>query len=76
MNWFINTFLKSFEDCVDKRISEKQANIFRKYLKEVKEHECSTDFTDVIDNRQILFQDSTEWVGYRKLGHRYYLTIR
>lgn len=79
MKWFKEIFLPSFENCNDRKITEKQANIFMKYLKNVKENECSTEYSDTIDERKIVLTDSIEWHGWKNgrpnKESRFYLTI-
>jgi len=56
MEWFKNTFLLSFGECTSKRITEKQADIFKRYLK--KQDQCllsqkATSYVKIIDNKKI-----------------------
>lgn len=83
MKWFKEVFLPSFERGT-KKISEKQAEIFKKYLSESYEKDNGEYFTSVIDGISITLQDSLVFNGcyYDKKGrhtkyyHEYYLTIR
>lgn len=76
MKWFKEVFLPSFAECKDRCITEKQADIFMKYLKNIKEDDCATTYSDVIEHKRITLQDSLEWAGYKTLKHKYYLTIQ
>lgn len=80
MDWFLKTFLPSFGKCQGKRISEKQFNIFRKYL-DKNEYIVNTSndrYTEYFDylivGKRIRLQDSL--VGYKPYWHEYYLTIK
>lgn len=78
MDWFKNTFLPSFGICNGKRISEKQYNIFVKYLYDKHLHkETNRDNACILeyhlDNFVIITQASH--AGYGKGWEEYYLTI-
>lgn len=79
MEWFKDTFLPSFNFCKGKRISEKQYDIFVKYLydkylyKELdRNNACIQEYH--IYNLVIIIQSSH--VGYGKGWNEYYLTIQ
>jgi hypothetical protein len=82
MKWFKDVFLASFE-VGTRKISEKQAEIFKKYLKQSYEKDNAEYFTDCINGISIKLQDSLVFNGcyYDKKGrhtkyyHEYYLTI-
>lgn len=79
MKWFKEVFLPSFGLCKDKRITEKQACIFMKYLKSVTEYECCTNYKGILYDKNIFLQDSIQWAGWKngkpQKRHVYYLTI-
>lgn len=80
MKWFKEVFLPSFGTCKDRRISEKQAEIFKRYMNgTISENECSDTYTDKVDGKQITLTDSIEWAGWKNgkpmKTHRYYLCI-
>lgn len=84
MKWFKEVFLPSFELCDGKQITEKQAQIFIKYLKDCKESDNATYYTGNIDCKSIILQESSVFNGsyYNKKGrhttyrNEYYLTIK
>lgn len=83
MKWFREVFLPSFEDCKGKRISEKQAEIFIKYLPDSSEFDNAFYYKGTVDERSIEVQESSAYNGcrYTSKGRRtiyrneYYLTI-
>lgn len=80
MKWFIETFLKSFDHCQGKRISEKQYTIFEKYLykKQYIYKEEDRDNALIIEYHLndliIIIQQSH--AGWGKGWEEYYLTIK
>lgn len=79
MDWFRKTFLASFENCNGKRITEKQFNIFEKYLMKhiYKESDTNNSFINEyhFEDKIIILQESV--VGYGKASWKeYYLTVR
>lgn len=77
MKWFKEIFLKSFEDCRGRRITEKQANIFIKYLPNREDlfGFNATYYSGLIDNREIRVQESSTCCG-RSYRQEYFLTIK
>lgn len=83
MKWFKEVFLPSFEDCKGKRVSEKQGQIFEKYLNFDYSNDNVEYFTKVIDGKKIKLQKSSVFNGcyYNKSGRHtnykteYYITI-
>lgn len=53
MKWFCEVFLQSFPDCKGKRISEKQAEIFIRYLSNSSELDNAFYYEDKINCRNI-----------------------
>lgn len=81
MNWFKEVFLNSFDICNGKRVSEKQAGIFRKYFDiidcKIEEWEQFNAYYEKykFDNLIYIIQESI--VGYGKNKWKeYYLTIK
>lgn len=83
MKWFCEVFLQSFPDCKGKRISEKQAEIFIRYLSNSSELDNAFYYEDKINRRNIKLQESLVYNGcrYTNKGRHtsykkeYYLTI-
>lgn len=83
MKWFCEVFLQSFPDCKGKRISEKQAEIFIRYLSNSSELDNAFYYEDKINCRNIKLQESLVYNGcrYTNKGRHtiykkeYYLTI-
>lgn len=83
MKWFKEVFLSSFENCNGKRVSEKQGQIFEKYLDFESERDNATYYSKIVDNRKIRLQVSSVFNGcyYDKKGRHtsykteYYITI-
>lgn len=83
MKWFKEVFLPSFEDCKGKRVSEKQGQIFEKYLDFDYSNDNAEYFKKVIDGKKIKLQKSSVFNGcyYNKSGRHtsykteYYITI-
>lgn len=83
MKWFREIFLPSFEDCEAKRISEKQAEIFKRYLSDSSESNNAIYYKGTVSNRTIKVQESLVYNGcrYTNKGRRtsyrkeHYLTI-
>lgn len=69
MNWFINTFLSSFKKG-ETRISEKQFNIFMKYLKNEYETGYISGKKDTINGLKI---NAYEWGCIS--GRQYFVVI-
>ena len=69
MKWFINVFLKSFNNG-ETRISEKQYNIFCKYLKERFSSGYIEGFTGVVDGKTV---KAYEWNCVT--GRQYFVEI-
>lgn len=84
MKWFKEVFLPSFENCEGRRVSEKQGEIFRKYLDFSKEQYNAEYYTKEIDGKIITLQMSSVFNGchYNKTGRHtdyrteYYITIK
>lgn len=82
--WFIETFLPSFDLCDGKQITEKQANIFMKYLSNEEESFNSFIYWDYTNGLFIKVQESSAYNGshYDNKGrhtlyrNEYYLTIK
>ncbi len=84
MKWFKEVFLPSFEDCKGKRVSEKQGQIFEKYLDPERHSNDNAEyFSKVINGKHIRLQRSSSFNGcyYDKSGRHtkyiteYYITI-
>ena len=75
MKWFKEVFIPSFKKGTT-RISEKQADIFKKYLKDSHEQFNAEYFTDTLNGLTIVLQDSLVLKGYKQYYHEYYLTIK
>lgn len=77
-NWFNNVFLKSFDICNGKRISEKQFNIFNDNLKGYLYKTSDRDNTCIdeyhYNDLVIILQQSK--AGFGTGWIEYYLTIR
>lgn len=82
--WFRNAFLVSFGFCENKSISEKQADVFKKYLKENSNNYKNTNayyYYGIISGKKIKLQESSVFDGSTK-GHKtlyrydYSLTIK
>ena len=84
MKWFKEVFLPSFELYNGKQITEKQAQIFIKYLKDYKESDNTTYYSGNIDGKSIILQESSVYNGcyYNSKGRHtnyrkeYYITIK
>lgn len=83
MKWFRDVFLKSFDECKGKRISEKQAEVFIRYLPDSFESDNACYYTGMIDRKNIKVQESPVYSGCRYTSkgrhtiyrNEYYLTI-
>ena len=83
MKWFREVFLKSFDECKGKRISEKQAEVFIRYLPDSFESDNACYYTGMIDRKNIKVQESPVYSGCRYTSkgrhtiykNEYYLTI-
>lgn len=83
MKWFREVFLKSFDECKGKRISEKQAEVFIRYLPDSFESDNACYYTGMIDRKNIKVQESLVYSGCRYTSkgrhtiykNEYYLTI-
>lgn len=69
MKWFTEVFLLSFK-LGETRITEKQFNIFARYLPEEVETSTSLNYKGIINGKKVWAQ---EWAC--KTGTRYYVTI-
>ena len=67
MKWFKEIFLPSFEECNNKKITEKQAIIFKKYLN----FESVKRYSSIINGKIIILEcfPHLKWIEY-------YLTIK
>lgn len=65
MKWFCEVFLQSFPDCNGKCISEKQAEIFIRYLSNSSELDNAFYYEDKINCRNIKLQESLVYNGCR-----------
>lgn len=69
--WFRNVFLLSFGTCEHKKITEKQGQIFEKYLEEELEnwkHSNAYYYSGIISGKKIRLQESSVYNGCTK-GH-------
>ncbi len=77
MKWFMN-FLKSFDNCTGRKISEKQFFSFESNLQKYVYKESETNNSFITEyhflDKIIILQDSK--VGYGKGWHEYYLTLK
>ena len=71
MKWFKEVFLPSFETGKELNITEKQFEIFERYLKHSKEDGYLYTVYDEFDGMKI---EAYEWSCVGK--HRYYVTIK
>lgn len=81
--WFRNIFLESFGFCENRSISEKQAEIFKRNLKEIPDkHDNAYYYCGIIANKKIKLQESSVYngctAGHAKTLYRsiYSLTIK
>lgn len=83
MKWFREVFLKSFDECKGKRISEKQAEVFIRYLSNTSESDNASYYEGRVDGKNIKVQESPVYSGCRYTSkgrhtiykNEYYLTI-
>lgn len=71
MKWFKEVFLASFETGKEIQISEKQFEIFERYLPEGKVDGYTYNIYGIVNNRKI---HAYEWACVGK--HKYYVIIR
>ena len=79
MKWFKTVFLPSFETCKGKRISEKQYNLFIKYLYDrylYKESNLGNAYILEYHIDEIIIITQQSHAGYGKGWEEYYLTIK
>lgn len=79
MKWFKTVFLPSFGSCYGKRISEKQYNLFIKYLYDRYLHKESNRGNAYILEYHIegiIIITQQSHAGYGKGWEEYYLTIK
>lgn len=91
MKWFMENFLPSFSTCDKKRISDKQADIFMRYLdrvgldgsiikdKYLEDGRHARHFVGIVDGKEIKLTGHVEWSS-KKGGksfkeEKFYLTI-
>lgn len=67
MKWFKEVFLPSFDECKNRKITEKQAQIFKKYL----DFNTVKRYSAVIDRKIIILEclPHLKWIEY-------YLTVK
>lgn len=78
--WFRESFLPTFNECLSKRITEKQAYCFINNMEKYDNYKIRIDShgtTHYIktDDKKIVLLESVEWNGYESKTVRYYLDI-